>query len=65
MILAHKIVLNPTRSQECLLWEHVGYARFAANRAIEDFREVDVMVNGGVGEVGKRFRWSGRGQARR
>ena len=39
MILAHKIALNPTRSQERLLWEHVGYARFAANRAIEDFRE--------------------------
>ena len=39
MILAHRIALNPTRSQERLLWEHVGYARFAANRAIEDFRE--------------------------
>ena len=39
VILAHKIALNPTRSQERLLWEHVGYARFAANRAIEDFRE--------------------------
>ena len=39
MHLAHKIALTPTRSQERLLWEHVGYARFAANRAIEDFRE--------------------------
>ena len=39
MILAHRIALNPTRSQERLLWEHVGYARFAANRAIEDFGE--------------------------
>ena len=39
VILAHKIALNPTRRQERLLWEHVGYARFAANRAIEDFRE--------------------------
>ena len=38
-ILAHKIALNPTRSQERLLLEHVGYARFGANRAIEDFRE--------------------------
>ena len=38
-VLAHKTALNPTRSQEHLLWEHVGYARFAANRAIEDFRE--------------------------
>ncbi len=37
--LAHKIALNPTRSQEQLLWEHVGYARFAANRAIEDFQK--------------------------
>ena len=36
VILAHKIALNPTRNQERLLWEHVGYARFAA---IEDFRE--------------------------
>ena len=39
MILAHKIALNPNRSQEHLLWEHVGYARSAANRAIEDFRD--------------------------
>ncbi len=39
MNLAHKIALTPTRSQERLLWEHVGYARFAANRAIEDFQE--------------------------
>jgi len=39
MNLAHKIALNPTRSQERLLWEHVGYARFAANSAIADFRE--------------------------
>ena len=39
VILAHKVALNPTRSQERLLWEHVGYARFAANRAIEDFRD--------------------------
>ncbi len=38
-VLAHKTALNPARSQEHLLWEHVGYARFAANRAIEDFRE--------------------------
>ncbi|MXY22663.1 MAG: hypothetical protein F4Y49_15180 [Dehalococcoidia bacterium] len=29
--------MNPTRRQDRLLWEHVGYARFAANRAIEDF----------------------------
>ena len=39
VMLAHKIALNPTRSQVRLLWEHVGYARFAANRAIADFRE--------------------------
>ena len=39
MNLAHKIALNPTRSQERLLWEHVGYARFAANSAIADFCE--------------------------
>ena len=39
MILAHKIALNPTGRQERLLWEHVGYARFAANSAIADFRE--------------------------
>ena len=39
MNLAHKIALNPTRSQERLLWEHVGCARFAANSAIADFRE--------------------------
>ena len=39
MNLAHKIALNPTRSQERLLWEHVGYARFAANSALADFRE--------------------------
>ena len=39
MIMAHKIALNPTHSQKRLLWEHVGYVRFAANRAIEDFRE--------------------------
>ena len=37
--MAHKIALNPTHSQKRLLWEHVGYVRFAANRAIEDFRE--------------------------
>ena len=29
----------PTRRQERLLWEHVGYSRFAANSAIADFRE--------------------------
>ena len=39
MNLAHKIALNPTRRQERLLWEHVGYARFAANSAIADFCE--------------------------
>ena len=39
MSLAHKIAMSPTRSQERLLWEHVGYARFAANSAIADFRE--------------------------
>ena len=39
MNLAHKIALSPARSQERLLWEHVGYARFAANSAITDFRE--------------------------
>ena len=39
MNLAHRIALQPTVSQERLLWEHVGYARFAANHAIEDFRE--------------------------
>lgn len=37
--MAHKIALNPTWSQERLLWEHVGYARFAANRAKSDFHE--------------------------
>ena len=44
VILAHKIALNPTRSQERLLWEHVGYARFAANRAIEDWFEKDSLI---------------------
>ena len=39
MNLAHKIALSPTRRQERLLWEHVGYARFAANSVIADFRE--------------------------
>ena len=46
MQLAHKIALNPTHSQERLLWEHVGYARFATNTAIEDFRER--LAAGGV-----------------
>ena len=59
MILAHKIALNPTRSQERLLWEHVGYARFAANRAIEDFRE---GLDGGEWRNDKtlRPRWNAR-----
>ena len=39
VISAHQMALNPTRSQERLLWEHVGYARFAANRAIEGFQD--------------------------
>ena len=37
--MAHSMALTPTRAQERLLWEYVGYARFAANRAIEDFRD--------------------------
>ena len=37
--VAHSMALTPTRAQERLLWERVGYARFAANRAIEDFRD--------------------------
>ena len=58
-VLAHKIALNPTRSQERLLWEHVGYARFAANRAIEDFRE---GLDGGEWRNDKtlRPRWNAR-----
>ena len=38
MNLAHRIALTPTRRQERRLWEHVGYARFAANSANADFR---------------------------
>ena len=34
--MTKKGALDPPRNQENLLWEHVGYARFAAKRAIED-----------------------------
>ena len=39
MTLAYEVALNPTCSQERLLWEHVGYARFAAKPAIADLQE--------------------------
>ena len=48
MILAHKIVLNPTRSQERLLWEHVGYARFAPTAPSRTSEKNSIMVNGGT-----------------
>ena len=35
MNAAHKIGLDPTPTQEKLLWEHVGWARFAFNKGME------------------------------
>ena len=59
MNLAHKIAMNPTPSQERPLREHVGYARFAANSAIADFRD---GLTAGEWRNNKRLypRWNAR-----
>ena len=35
---AHRIALKPTPGQESLFSQHAGYARFAYNWAVEEFK---------------------------
>ena len=54
---SHRIALRPTPEQECLFGQHAGYARFAYNWAVGEFK-AGLEVGEWLGERTLRPRWN-------
>ena len=57
MIRSHRICLRPTREQESLFGQHAGYARFAYNWAVGEFK-AGLDVGEWLSERSLRPRWN-------
>ena len=57
MIKSHRIALNPTSQQEARFGQHAGYARFAYNWALDEFR-AGLEVGEWLTERTLRPRWN-------
>ena len=57
MIRSHRICLNPTGEQESLFLQHAGYARFAYNWAVGEFK-AGLEVGEWLSEKTLRPRWN-------
>ena len=53
MIKTHKIALRPNREQVAWFYQQCGYAKFAYNQALSDFKETDTKLS--LYDLNKRF----------
>ena len=57
MLKSHRIALKPTAEQEARFGQHAGYARFAYNWALDEFR-AGLEVGEWLSERTLRPRWN-------